>query len=337
MFKLGIIGCGRIVECAHIGALKSLANEVRVVAISDKSKERLEVVSKLPALGDVQGYDDYQKMLKEEKLDFVDIAVPHFLHKEILIASAQAGVNIIIEKPLATTLEEADRMLEAVEENRVNLCVLHNYRYNLSTAKALELIKEGRIGKPFLIRSEGLGGSHWSGARGYDPDWRTKSAKSGGGCLLDNGYHNIYLAREMMQSPVKSVYARVGTFVQDINVDDTAVLLLNHESGGTSNIQVSWSVKAGGVTANEVHGDKGSISFSRENRPLSLFSNRTGQWEYPELKEGFENSFAGLMHDCFEAVRKGRPMPTDGREARRNLEIIRAAYESAKTGKVIEV
>jgi len=337
MFKLGIIGCGRIVECAHLGALESLADEVRVIAISDKSKERLEVVSKLPALGNAKCYDDYQKMLQEEKLDFVDIAVPHFLHKEILIASAQAGVNIIIEKPLATTLEEADLMLEAVGENKVNLCVLHNYRYNPHTAKALELIKEGKIGKPFLIRSEGLGGSHWSGAKGYDPDWRTKSAKSGGGCLLDNGYHNIYLAREMMQSPVKSVYARVGTFVQDINVDDTAVLLLNHESGGTSSIQVSWSVKAGGVVANEVHGDKGSISFNRENRPLSLFSNRTGQWEYPEVEDGAKNSFAGLMHDCFEAVGKGRPVPTDGREARRNLEIIRAAYESAETGKVIEV
>ncbi len=337
MFKLGIIGCGRIVECAHIGALKSLADEVRVIAVSDKSEERLEVVSKLLAPEDVKGYADYKKMLREEELDFVDIAVPHFLHKEILIASARAGVNIIIEKPLATTLEEADLMLEAVEENKVNLCVLHNYRYNPYTAKALELIREGKIGKPFLIRNEGLGGSHWSGAKGYDPDWRTKSSKSGGGCLLDNGYHNIYLAREMMQSPVKSVYARAGTFVQDIDVDDTAVLLLNHESGGTSSIQVSWGVKAGGVRANEVHGDKGSISFTREDRPLSLFSNRTGEWEYPELKDEPKGSFAGLMHDCFEAVRRGRPVPTDGKEARRNLEIIMAAYESAKTGKVVKV
>ena len=337
MFKLGIIGCGLIVEYAHIDALKSLADEVRVIAISDPSEERLEVISKLLDMGDAQCYNDYQKMLEEEKLDFVDIAVPHFLHKEILIACAQAKVNIIIEKPLATTLEEADMMLEAVEQNSVNLCVLHNYRYNPPAARALELIKEGKIGKPFLIRSEGLRGSHWPGARGYDPDWRTKSSRSGGGCLLDNGYHNIYLAREMMHSPVKSVYARTGTFVQDIDVDDTAVLLLNHENGGTSSIQVSWGVKAGGVRVDEVHGDKGSISFTREGRPLSVFSNQTGQWEYPELTARYKNSFTGLMHDCFEAVREGRSVPTNGKEARRNLQIIMAAYESAGTGKVVEV
>lgn len=337
MFKLGIIGCGRVVELGHIDALKSLSDEVQVIAISDPFEERLEVISKLLDIENSKCYNDHQKMLEEENLDFVDIAVPHFLHKEILIACAKAKVNIIIEKPLATTLEDADLMLEAVEQNNVNLCVLHNYRYDSPASRALELIKEGRIGKPFLIRSEGLGGSHWPGVSSYDPDWRLKSSRSGGGCLLDNGYHNIYLSCEMMQSPVKSVYARTGTFVQDIDVEDTAILLLNHENGGTSSIQVSWGVKAGGVAVNEIHGDKGSISFTKEGRPLSVFSNQTSQWEYPDLTAKSKNGFTGLMHDCFEAVREGKPVPTDGKEARRNLEIILAAYESARTGKVVEV
>jgi predicted dehydrogenase len=339
MFKLGIIGCGRIVEEGHSKAFKALTDEVEVVAISDPSPERLKVIGDILGVKEGGRFQDYKEMLGKVKIDFVDIAVPHFLHEKVVIDCAAAGLNIINEKPLATNLEEADRMLAAVEKNKVKLCIIHNYKYHPHYKKAIELIKDGAIGKPFFIRSEGLGGGHYPGAKGYDPDWRTKSTRSGGGCLLDNGYHNIYLVREMMGSPIKSVYATAGTYVQPIDVDDLAVATFKHENGGTSIVMVSWAVKAGGIRANEVHGTEGSISFDKPDRPLALYRNKRGEWEYPDLgpKTDFNVSFVGIMRDCFQAVRKGGPLPTDGKEGRKNLEIIMAAYKSAKTGEVVEI
>ena len=350
MLKLGIIGCGRIVEFAHADALKRLSDEVEVVALSDPSEVRLEAVGGMLQIGTDHRYADYREMLKREDMDFVDIAVPPFLHEKVLLDCAEAKVHVILEKPIASTLEEVDRMLEAVEANGITLSVLHNYRYSPGAAEALELVKQGRIGSPFLFRSEVLSAGYWPGADGYDPAWRTKRNQAGGGCLLDNGYHNIYLAREIMQSPVVSVYARIGTFAHEMDVDDTAVLILTHAGGGITNIQVSWAVKSGVAGFHEVYGKKGALSFTpgifakkpidpidKENNRVAVFDHATEAWEYPEVYYGYENSFAELMHDCFEKHRRGEAIFTDGAEARKNLAVIIAAYESARTGKVVEV
>ncbi|MGQ9630057.1 MAG: Gfo/Idh/MocA family protein [bacterium] len=335
-FKLGIIGCGRIVEVGHSKALKALADEVEVVALADPSEERLKTIGNDLGVDAKNRFKDYKDMLRKVRLDFVDIALPHFLHVEAIEEAARAKVNIISEKPLATNLEEVERIEEAIERNGVQLGVLHNYIYIPQYRRAIELIEEGAIGKPFLIRSEGLGGGHWPGTPSYDPDWRTKRTKSGGGCLLDNGYHNVYLARAMMRSPVKYVYAQIGTFVQPIDVDDLAVVLFKHENGGTSSIQVGWAVKGGGARVNEVHGTKGSISFDKKENPLALYDNERGGWEYPQVC-GDENSFTGIMGDILRAVRGGKPVPAGVQEARKNLEIVMAAYESARRGDVVEV
>ncbi|MFH1007254.1 MAG: Gfo/Idh/MocA family oxidoreductase [Candidatus Latescibacterota bacterium] len=350
MLKLGIIGCGRIVEYAHAEALKRLSEEVAVVALSDPSQERLEAVGRLLDIETTHRYTDYQEMLNREELDFADIAVPPFLHEKTLLACAEAKVHVILEKPIASTLEEVDRMLEAVAANGITLSVLHNYRYSPGAAKALELVSEGRIGAPFLFRSEVLSDGYWPGAAGYDPAWRTKSKQAGGGCLIDNGYHNIYLAREIMQSPVVSVYARIGTFGSEMDVDDTAVLMLTHASGGITSIQVSWAVKAGVAGIHEVFGNKGAISFTpgiytgkpvdpvgKDNNSVAVFDHATAAWEYPELDYGYGISFAGLMHDCFQQHKQGKTIFPDGQEARKNLAVISAAYESARTGKVVEI
>ena len=339
MFKLGIIGCGRIVEEGHSKAYRALTDEVEVVAISDPSPERLKVIGDILGVDKSHHFQDYKDMLAKVELDIVDVAVPHFLHEKIVIDCAEAGLDILSEKPLATNLEEVDRMLAAIEKSKVKLGVFHNYKYMPFYQKAIELIEDGAIGKPFFVRSEGLSGGHYPGAKGYDPDWRTKSAASGGGCLLDNGYHNVYLIREMMASPIESVYASVGTYVQPIDVDDLAVVNFRHKNGGTSILMVSWAIRAGGIRANEVHGTEGTISFDKKEGDIALYRNAIGDWEYFNLGDGARPSevFAEIINDCFQAIKKGERLPVDGKEARRNLEIIMAAYESAKTGRVIKV
>jgi len=337
MFKLGIIGCGRIAEEGHAPALEELRNEVQVTALADSSRERLRVLGTRFNVPEGSRYTNYKRLLDAERLDIVDIALPHFLHEKAAVAAAQHKVNILIEKPLATSVKSAGRIVNAVNENGVIMCVFHNYRYNPVFMTALDLVKSGKIGTPFLLRMEGLGGGHYPGTAAYDPNWRTKMKRAGGGCLIDNGYHNIYLAQEMMGSPVVSVYARINTYTRQIDVDDTAALLMKHANNGTTSLQVSWGVTAGGQAVHELHGTEGSLFFYRDNKPVALFSNATKTFEYPELKSGSPNSFAGLMHDFFESLRTGSRPPTTGEEARQTLQIVMAAYKSGKTGKAVRL
>ena len=332
--RVGIIGCGRIVEEGHVRAFQDNSNRVEVVALADPSSERLRVVGELLGVPEERRSADYKEMLAQTELDLVDLALPHFLHEEVTVYTAEQGVDILSEKPLSTSLESVDRILQAVEENHVCLGVYHNYKWMPAFAKAKELIEEGRIGQPFLIRFEYLGGGHYPGAQGYDPDWRTKAARAGGGCLLDNGYHFCYLVEWLMGSPVESVYGQVGTFVQRQDVDDLALLLLSHANGTTSSIQFSWAVKSGGERASEVYGTEGTLRFRWGEHPLAWYENRVGEWAYPEL-DADVHSFSALLGEFLTAFQTGGPLPVSGEEARHNLAIVMAGYESSRRGTVV--
>ena len=334
MLRCGIIGCGRIVQEGHAPALQRLQDEIEVAALADPSPAPLAETGQMLAVPEAHRYADHRQMLERESLDFVDIATPHSAHRQLVLDAAAAGRHILLEKPMAVSLEEVEEMLEAIGRARITFCVIHNYWYNPATAAAMQLIREGAIGVPFAVRSEGMGGGHYPGTAGYDPDWRTKSSLAGGGCLIDNGYHNTYLARHMMTSPVKRVMASIGTHLHPIDVDDTAFVLLEHENGGTSSIQVAWSVRAGGQGVSEVHGTEGSIDFHREGHPFGLF--RDGEWRFPDCqleRTGFE----GVFHDFARALQGKAEVPTTGEEARESLRVVLAAYRSAREHRVIEL
>ncbi|MBX7245506.1 MAG: Gfo/Idh/MocA family oxidoreductase [Candidatus Sumerlaeaceae bacterium] len=353
MINLGIIGCGRIVEEAHIHALIELKKLFRVVALADPSSQQLEKIAAMlekaklprPAL-----YTDYRKMLKTEKsLTTVDMALPHHLHHEGVMAAAAAGLNVFTEKPLAVNLKQADAMIAAMKRAKRSLIIFHNYLYIPAIARALELVRDGAIGKVFLIRNEGLGGGHWPGTASYDPAWRTKSAKAGGGCLLDNGYHHLYLCREFMGAKASQVYAVTRTYTRPITVDDTAVLLLSYKNGGTACVQTAWSIQGGAGYIHEIQGTGGTISFSQINpatgqmAPLALYTPKTAKWTFPSLGKRHGNPFTGFLADWGAKLdqwlakgMKGAP-PTNAPDARRNLETIEMAYKSSKAGKAIKL
>lgn len=320
-------------------AFQELAERVQIVAIADPQAERRTVIGDGLNVPSSSRYADYHDMLAKERLDFVDIALPHFLHEEAIVAAAQHGLAVLTEKPLTTSMASANRIKDAVQKAGVPLCVIHNYRYRPTSAKALQLVSEGRIGIPFFIRSEGLGGGHYPGTPSYDPNWRTKSTRGGGGVLLDNGYHNIYMAEGLMASPIVQVYARVGTFVQKQDVEDLAAALMTHTNGGTTSVQLSWGVKGGGQPVSEVHGTLGSLRFGVRSGapPLELYENTVGQWVPVEVENPSANSFTGLFADFIAALETGGKMPVDIHQAIHNLAIVLAGYESSRRGQAVPV
>jgi predicted dehydrogenase len=134
-----------------------------------------------------------------------------------------------------------------------------------------------------------------------------------------------------MGSPVASVYGRVGTFVQEQDVDDLALLLLTHADGAISSVQFSWAIKSGGQRASEVYGTEGTLRFQEGPHPLTLYENRSKEWTHPELDMGL-HSFSALLGEFLAALQSGGPLPVTGEEARHNLAIVMAGYASSRQG-----
>lgn len=356
MVKLGIVGCGRIVEDAHAPALVALSDRAEVVALADPSADRRSAVAR--ALGrSAAEFSDWKQMLASVELDAVVIAVPHDLHLEAITDAALAGVDVISEKPLANTLDEVDQIADAIQGGGVRLSVVHNWRYAPDAVVAVEAVKEGLIGDPFIVRNEMLWGVPWA-SRDPRGNWRMSAAQAGGGVVIDAVYHALYLSEEELGSPIVRVFASLGSQTP-ASVEDTASILLVHASGATSSIQRSWAAKGGGVSAHEIHGSLGSIRFRpidpeltnlvMASKPLpvaagaatpalEIFRAEEGSWRPLDVEAA--PRWAG-MHAVYEttlaawAADADAPVGLDS--ARRVLEIVAAIYESASEGRAIDI
>ncbi len=337
MLRAGIIGCGGITERRHGPILARLNDRVTVVALADLAQERLDLMGEKLSVGTGHLYTDWEQMLANEELDLVHICTPHHLHEPQAIAAMEAGAHVFLEKPIATRLEEVDRMIAASEGTGRKMTVGHNQLFSAGHRAAMEQIRAGAIGSVFLVRTEGLGGSHVVG-RGVSQQWRTEAQAGGGGPLIDNGYHQVYTALNYVGSPAVRVYARIGRYVQDIEVEDTALVLIEHANGATTSLQVGWSALAGGTSVNEILGTEGQIRFGGE-APVSVWRKGTGEWTHPPVDtEGpDELGLPVAVRRFVEAIENDREVPVSAAEGRHVLAIVLAAYRSGQNGEVVEV
>jgi len=336
MVKGAIIGCGRIVEEWHIPAFKRLREKVAITAIADASPERLSIVGKMLGISSNNCFLDYKEMLNQEDLAFVDIAVPHFLHEEIAVECARKKINLLIEKPLATNLKSARNVIKTAMDNSVKLCPMHNFLYPDMYRKAVELIDSGEIGVPYYSQFELIQPSHWRGAKESDPDWRLNGQKSGGGVLLDNGYHAVYLSEKLLKSPITKVFAKTIPSKNDKNIDMTAVLLMEHKNGGLTCIQVSWGTKVSRFKQ-EIHGDKGSLQITplSERTPLKIYSEN--RCISPRVSCADVFGFTSLFKEFITSLEQDKAPPVGAEEAERTLITILSAYDSSKKGRFVKV
>ena len=335
--RVGLIGCGRIVEEGHGPAYNALADSYAVVALADPSEQRRDLIGERFGVAAAQRHADYRDLLATSELDLVDIAVPHALHAETCIAAAQAGLPIVLEKPMATTLEEAEAIIAAVEVAGVPATLMHNYLHDAPVEAARAAVERGAIGEPFMYRSEWMGSAWYDGALGYDPAWRTRSAISGGGALIDNGYHALYAAEALMRSPISEVYARTGTFVHEQDVEDTAALLLTHASGAISMILAAWSARSA-QRVHELHGSHGSIRI--EGGPSggdATLITDAGSTTLERPDPSAPGGFTAVLAAFARTLNTDAPPPYPLSEGLAILRVVRAAYESASTGRPVAV
>ena len=258
---------------------------------------------------------------------------------------ANAGVAIISEKPMATTLEEADAILSAVHRNSVPYTVVHNYLFNAGMRAAMTELEA--LGESHFGRSVGMGLKPTDFSADHPTPafaWRASKAK-GGGCIIDTSYHEIYSVCALMQSPVRYVEARVQTLRFNIDVDDIAMLLCEHENGGITTVSGAWCVPATDFGWCEMHAEKGSLRVRHRVNvadALRRFT-RTDGWKQLELSEFNEaerqdaSGHVRYFTETFNALANAAPLPVDPKQAYHNLAIIEAARQATTERRAIEI
>ena len=343
--RLGLIGCGGIVQNTHARAYRALTDTVQVTALADVVPENLQNVGEFFNVPTENRYTDYREMLGHAVIDVVTIATPHSLHAEQVIEAASAGVAIISEKPMATTLEEADSILAAVRRNGVPYTVVHNYIFTAGMRAAMTELDA--LGESHFGRSVGMGLKPTDFSADHPTPafaWRASKAK-GGGCIIDTSYHEIYSVCTLMQSPVRYVEGRVQTLRFDIDVDDIAMLLCEHENGGITTVSGAWCVPATDFGWCEMHAENGSLRVGHRRNvadALRRFTRADGwqQLELSEFNEAEQQDASGHVRyftETFNALAADAPLPVPAEKAYHNLAIIEAARQATTERRAIEI
>lgn len=339
--RLGILGCGQIVEAGHVPALRAAAG-VETVAVADSSERRARLVA--AALGD-RGepavYLDHRAMLERERLDAVLLATPPGLRRAHALDVAASGRHLVCEKPIATTLADADAILAACEERGVRCQMVHNYATFDEYERLCELIEAGAIGRPQTAILQGLGSYPWDGVPDFRPGWRYRPELAGGGCLMDAGVHGVYLAELFFGEPPAAVSADLE-FGPAVEAGEVRCFARYRFGRGLALLHVG---EGQGGCAVEVIGERGRIElayadaasfFGSSPRELRVFGDGELIAREPVAPRAGHVT-AAFYADLLDRLAGPARYPHSGRHGRDLLAVLAATYLSAREGRAVEV
>lgn len=342
--KFAIIGCGRI-SYKHIEALVRNSDESILVAVCDIVPANAETKKKEyeAKMNDsniiVNVYADYKEMIEKEDIDIAAIATESGYHPEIAVYCMNKGINVIVEKPMALSIEDADRMIECAKKNNVKLCVSHQNRFNPPIQKLRSAIEENRFGK--LVN--GTARILWNRNMGYytQAPWRG-TWKLDGGTLMNQCIHNIDLLQWMMGGEIDTVFSMSDTFLRDIETEDFGAILIRFKNGAIGIVEGSACVYPKNLEETlSIFGEKGTVCIG------GLAVNKIETWRFEDGKDeeeeillnqdGDPDTVYGFGHtplfkDMIDAVKEDREPYISGEEGKKGLSIILAAYKSRLTG-----
>ena len=324
---VGLIGAGGIAS-AHIKGYAAHADKIGITAVADAVEEIAK--SRATELG-ATAYTDYREMLANEELDAVDICLPHHLHRDAIVAAAEAGKHILCEKPLCLSADEAADVRRAVEAGGVTLMSAHNQLFMPAVAKAKELLEAGTIGTVYEVRTTD------SFYNDFDPSsmgWRASSKTSGGGELIDTGYHPTYLMLHLAGGMPVEATAMLSTHrLKFMEGEDSAQVLIRFDNGVVGQLVTSWAYQPAGSTERfSAVGELGSLHSDGTSLTYQL---RSGESETFEL-EPVDTFVAEIGHFADSLIGKTRPIHTEV-EGIAVLGILLAAYEGARNKTIAPV
>ena len=331
-FNVAIVGCGAVADWHAQRGYGNLMDLVRLAVVCDTRRDRAEG---LAGPTGARAVTDLDEVLADQTIQGVDLCVPHHLHAPLAMRALAAGKHVLVEKPIATSVEDAERMVALAEERGLALSVSEQYPFSPPFVKARELIQEGAIGKLVTIRTHRVG--YLEGIWMRD-GWRQNADIAGGGMLLDQGCHYTSIAR-MLAGDISSVAAFVANTRPDWVGDDTATLIFRFKSGLIGEALYCWGTRTTDVGAEcYVYGERGHLRVNSGSPGLVLYRPDLPNGEQVVL-DRFEdlNVFAKIIQDWVLSAQGKRQPTMPGREGLADLKVVMAAYKSARTGQVESV
>jgi myo-inositol 2-dehydrogenase/D-chiro-inositol 1-dehydrogenase len=338
--KVAILGAGFISDI-HLESYHRFIPEVEVVAVYARNKEKVQEFAKKHHVP--KAYTDIDTLINESGCEIVDICLPNFMHYEATLKAARAGKHIIIEKPLAVTLEEADEMIAVCKQQGVKLMYAEELCFAPKYERVRQLVTEGAIGDIYMLKqSEKHSGPH--------SDWFYDVNLSGGGVLMDMGCHALEWFRWMTKNAkAVSVYASMSTVLHKGRTkgEDNSVVIVEFDNGVTAVAENSWAKHGGMDDRSEVHGTGGviyadlfmgnsAISYSKHGYGYAMEkADTTVGWSFTVFEEVFNQGYPHELKHFVDCVRNNKEPLVTGEDGRVVLELMYAAYASAGQGKKI--
>ena len=336
--KYALIGCGRIAK-RHSELLgHNQINNASLVAVCDIDEEKAK---KIGEQFNVPYYTDMDEMMQKESIDVVSVLTESGYHAKHVINLAKYGKHIVVEKPMALTLDDADAMIRACDENSCKLFVVKQNRFNVPVVKLREAMDEKRFGKLVL----GTIRVRWSRDQNYyDQAWWRGRWDMDGGVLTNQASHHVDLL-EYMMGDVESVFAKSTTALVNIEAEDTAIVTLKFRNGALGIIEATTAVRPKDL--------EGSISILGETGTVEIGGfavNKMVHWNFTHKKDGDDEvmekysvnppNVYGFGHQAYyehvvDSILNNKKHLVDGLVGRKSLELISAIYESIETGKEV--
>ena len=338
MIKFALVGCGRIAK-RHSELLgHNQIDNAELVCVCDTQKEKAEKIAK--RMG-VPFYTDMHEMMKNTSIDVVVVLTESGKHAEVVLSLIQYKKHIVVEKPMALTLDDADKMISQCDEAGIKLFVIKQNRFNLPVQKLREALDQGRFGNLTL----GTVRVRWSREQSYyDQDSWRGTWMYDGGVLTNQASHHIDLLEWMLGEPI-SVFAISKTSLVEIEAEDTACVLIKFANGAFGIVEATTAARPRDLEGSlSILGEKGSVVIE------GFAVNKLKTWEFVESKESDKDviekysvnppNVYGFGHKEYydhvvKCIVNNSNQLVDGIEGRRSLELINAMYESIETGKEV--
>lgn len=336
--KYALIGCGRI-AVNHLKA--AINNELEIVGLCDIDLKQIDVLAEKSGIATdcYAKYEDYKVILEETKPELVSIATESGPHAEIALYCIERGIHCIIEKPMAMSMEDADRIVALAEEKGVKVSACHQNRFNIAIQELRKALEAGRFG----TLSHGSINVRWNRNRGYydQAPWRGTWAQDGG-CLMNQCIHGIDLLRWMMGDEVEEVYGTTRQQFHDyLEGEDVGTAVVKFKNGAIGTIEGTVNVYPKNLEETlYVFGENGTVKIGGTS------TNNIDVWEFADAAEGdagmagleeatsnvYGNGHTSLFADVIAAIRDDRKPYVDAVAGRNAVEMILAIYKSQKTG-----
>ncbi len=338
--KFAIVGCGKIAK-KHVHVIQNYLKDAKIVGFCDLDEDRAQLFAKEYSAPAFSSIKEMMNAVGDE-IDIINILTPSGSHVQNVTELVEYGKPLVIEKPIALRLEEADNIIRACDLHGVKIFVVHQNRYNLPIVKARQALEQGRLGKLVM----GTVRLRWRRDQAYydSADWRGTWAHDGG-VFTNQASHHIDMLTWFM-GDVESVKAIGVTSLVDIECEDTGAALVRFTSGAIGIIEVTTATRPKDLEGSiSILGEKGSIVIG------GFFMNELTTWEfenqlpadntmlekYGTNPEAWGYNLGEYLKGVIDSIKKQKTGLVDGLEGRKSLELISAIYESIETGKEIHL